>query len=304
MDEKTLIEKMVSSVKAVPSEAEVFAVRQHSIDELERRTKSFLSMAGEACKLPLSRGDWVKKQHRTIIRLPKGARAVVYHASGAMKLFTGLNPMELLFKKAQKKEKLMELVEDTAKRLNISKWVRKNESLTFERLWQVKASAADRKGESVEPVLCRVVGAYRHYVAELPVWGAASVSIELAAEGTLDSLTVQVREPTDAVIDEAKILPPDEAARLIFLQLKTLMGKSKVPVSEIAVPKWLRFGYLSLTKRKAQHLLAPAYVAAIGIDGQEEKQAYIFAISATEKNYLTLCRSGHEAPPTFMRSAA
>ena len=303
MDEKTLIEKMVSSVKAVPSEAEVFAVRQHPLDELKRRTKSFLAMVGEACNLPLSRGDWVVKPDRTIIRLPQGARAVVFHASGAMKLVTGLNPMESLFKKTQEREKLVKLVEETADRLNISEWVRKNDSLAFERLWQIKASAADRKGETVEPVLCRVVGAYRHFVAELPVWGAASVAINLAAEGMLDSLTVQVREPTDEVIDRAKILPPDEAARQIFLQLKTLMGKSKIPVNEVATPKWLRFGYLSLAKRKAQHLLAPAYVAAIGIDGQEEAQAYLVAISATERTYLPLCLSGNEAPPAPLRCA-
>jgi len=303
MDKKTLIEKMASSVKDVPSETNVFAVRQYPIDELRRRAKSFLAMVGEAYNLSLLRGDWIEKQDRTVIRLPQEARAVVFHASGAMKLITGLKPMESLFKKTQDRERLIDMVEEAAGRLNISGWVKKEESLAFERLWQIKACAADRKGETVEPKLCRAIGAYRHFVADLPVWGAASVSINLAAEGKLDSLTIQVREPTDEVIDRAKILPPDEAAHQIFLQLEALMGKSKIPVSEVAKPEWLRFGYLSLTKRKSQRILAPAYVASIRINGQEEKQAYLFAVSATEKTYLPLCLSGNEAPPAPLRCA-
>lgn len=303
MNEKKLIEKMVSSVRNVPSEADIFAVRQYPIDELKRRAKRFLAMAGEAYDLPLSRGDWVEKQDQTTIRLPQGARAVVYHASGAMKLVTDLNPMESLFKGTPKQEQLIKMVEEAADRLNISDWVRKEESLDFERLWQIKACAASREGEMLEPVLCRAIGAYRHFVADLPVWGAASSSISLAEGGKLDSLTIQMREPTDEVIDRAKIISPDEAAHQILLQLKTVMGKSKVPVSEVAIPKGLQFGYLSLTKRKVQHVLAPAYVAAIEISGQEEKQAYLFAVSATEKAYLPLCLSGKEATSTSQRCA-
>ncbi len=303
MKEKKLIEKLVNSVKDVPLEAEIFAIRQHSLEELKRRTKAFLAMVGDAYNLPLSRGDWIDEQGRTLIRLPQGARAVIFHASGAMKFVSGLNPMEALFKKTLEREELIKLVEETADSLNISTFVKKNESLSFERLWQIKACAADRKGEAVDPVLCRIVGAYRHFVADLPVWGAASIAIKLAEERRLDSLTVQIRHSTDEVINREKILPPEEAARQIILQLKTLMGKSEIPVSEFAKLDELHFGYLSLTKRKVQRVLAPAYITSIRIVGQEEAQAYLFAIPATDKNYLPLCRSGSEALLTPLRCA-
>ena len=177
MNHEMLIKKMVDSVEDVPSQAEVIAVRQYSLDDMERRAKRFLATTAEAYSLSLDRSDWVVQQDRTLVRLPLGARAIVYHASGTMKLVTGLNPMESLFKKVEDREKLTELVEETADRLNIREWVRKNESLRFERLWQIKAAAAGREGKVVDPVLCRVVGAYRHFVGELPVWGAASVAI-------------------------------------------------------------------------------------------------------------------------------
>ena len=300
MNEKMLIKKMVDSVEDVPSRAEVFAVRQYSLDDTERRTKCLLATTAEAYSLSSDRGDWVVQQDRTLVRLPQEARAIVYHASGAMKFVTGLNPMESLFKKVEAQEELVRLVEETADHLNIREWVGKNESLHFERLWQLKAAASDREGTVVEPVLCRVVGAYRHFIGELPVWGAASVAIKLTGEGTLDSLTVQVRETTGEVIDRTRIMRPDQAARQIFLQLSSLMGKSKISLSESAAPQWLRFGYLSLGKRKSQRLLAPVYVATIGIEGQEESQAYLFVTSATEKTYLPLCQIGTDASQALL----
>ena len=300
MNDELLIKKMVDSVGDIPSQAEVFAVRQYSLDDMERRTKRFLYTIGESYGLSLDSSDWVMQQGQTLVRLPLGARAKVYHASGAMKLVIGLNPMESLFKKVEEREELMRLVEETANRLNIREWVGNNESLHFERLWQIKAAAADSTGKVVEPVLCRVVGAYRHFVGELPVWGAASVAIKLAGEGTLDSVAIQVRETTGEVIDQAQIIRPDQAAHQIFLQLSSLMGKLKIPISEVAAPQWMRFGYLSLPKRKSQRLLAPVYVAAIEIEGQEEAQAYLFVTSATEKPYLPLERNGSEASPALL----
>ncbi|MCZ8190999.1 MAG: hypothetical protein O9326_14975 [Microcystis sp. LE19-338.1B] len=303
MNDKMLIEQMTSSVEGVPPvppRAEVIAVRQHSLDELEQRARSFLDATGEAFSLPLNHRDWVVQNDQTLIRMPFGARAVVYHASGAMKLVIGLKPMELIFNKLEEREKLVELVKETAERLKLYDLVKQNETLRFERLWQIKAAAADRKSQTVEPVLCRVVGAYRHFVGELPVWGAASVAVKLAGEGVLDSLTVQMRESTGEVIDRVEILRPEQAARQVFLQLSRLMGQSKIPVSEVAKPRTLRFGYLSLPKRKTQRVLAPVYIAEIEIEGQEVSQAYVLVTPATEKTYLPL-PNGSEAPPTPLR---
>jgi hypothetical protein len=81
------------------------------------------------------------------------------------------------------------------------------------------------------------------------------------------------------------------------------MGESKMSIGESAEPKWVRFGYLSLNKRKPQRVLAPVYVAAIEIGKQEESQARLFVTSATEKTYLPLGRIGSEAPPALVSRA-
>ena len=293
-------EEIAASIENVPERAEVIALRQFSLDEIEGRAKRFLSTSASACGMSFDRGDWVTYPDHTLVRLTSGARATIYHASGALELVAGLEPMEFLFGKVEEQSKLVKQVEKVAARLNINEWAGQKQSIQFERLWQIKAAAAEPNGKPIDPVLCRIVGAYRHYVNELPVWGAASVAVKVAGEGKLDSVQVQMREPTGEVIDRPEILRPEQAARQIALQLEGLMGKSDVTIDEIAKPQWLRFGYFSLPKRKAQRLLAPVYVASISIKG-EDLQAYMFAVSATEKAYLPLCLNGSEAFQTPAR---
>jgi hypothetical protein len=302
MDDKEFIERLSDSVKNVATRADVLAVRQYSLDDMEQRTRQLLHRTAEVFDLPLKRSDKVVQQDRTLFRLSSGARAVVYHASGAMRLVTGIEPMGSLFKNIEEREDLTQLVEDTVGRLKLDEWLNPKEFLKFERLWQIKAAAASPKGELIQPVLCRVVGAYRHFVSELPVWGGASLSVKLAGEGNLDSLTIQMRETTGEVIDQAEIFRPDQAARQVLLQLSGLMGSLQIPVSEVAVPRSFEFGYLSFPKRKAQRLLAPVYVATIETQG-EERQGYVFAVPATERAYIPLELNGIEARPTRSRKA-
>jgi hypothetical protein len=302
MSNMNLIEKMAASIEEVPETADVIALRQYSLDEIEQRAKRLLSTTAESCNLSLDRGDWSVQQDQTLIRLPMGARAGIYHASGAMYFTSGLQPMESLFRKVEDPKALTKKMEKFAGRLNIHQWTGNKQSLEFERLWQIKAAAAEPNGKATEPVLCRVVGAYRHFVNGLPVLGPASLAIKLAEEGALDSLSFQMREPTGEVIDRPETLRPEQAARQIYLQLEMLMGRTKAALHEIAQPEWMRFGYLSLPKRKTQQVLAPVYLSAITILGQEHAQAYLFVTSATEKQYLPICLSGNEAYPRATRS--
>ena len=218
-----------------------------------------------------------------------------------MQLVTGLEPMESLFPEMLEKETLVKMVEETAARLTINQFVNQKEPLQFERLWQIKAAAAIRTGESVRPVLCRAIGAYRHYVGRFPVLGPASVAIKIAGEGKLDSISINIRETTGELVAQVKTISPEQAARNILNQMSSLWRNSKIPASEVNVPEWFRFGYLSFPKRKAQVFLAPVYVAAVRTEG-EESQSYLFATSASEETYLPLQLDGHQSPVTPFRS--
>jgi len=300
MSDNNFIKTMVGKCSKVSATADVFALKRYSLEDIEQRVKPLVMSAARSLNLPFERGDWVTQKDRTLIRLPLGARAVVYHASGAMQLVTGLEPMESLFPEMLEKETLVKMVEETATKLNINQFVNQKEPLQFEHLWQIKAAAATRTGESVKPVLCRAIGAYRHYLDRYPVLGPASVAIKIAGDGKLDSLSINIRETTGELVARVKTISPEQAAGNILNQMSSLWRNSKVAASEVNVPEWFRFGYLGFPKRKAQVFLAPVYLAAVRTEG-EESQSYLFATPASEETYLPLQLDGHQSPATPFR---
>lgn len=303
MSEKRFVERMCAGLKT-PEQMPVFAARQYSIQENQRRAKRLLSATGELCNRSLDRADWTEQPDRTLARLPQGGRLEVFHASGAMRLVTGIDTMDKLFDKIEPKEQLQKLVEAAMARLRLGDWMGQRESLAFERLWQIKACAAERNGKAVDPVLCRAVGAYRQSVEGIPVLGAASVAVQIAAGGELDSVSVQLLESSGDPIESAALISPDQAAKQVYAQLEGLMGRSKVPVGELkATAQPLQLGYVHFGRRKATRLLAPHYIAAIEIDG-EEAQAYQFIVQATQRTFVPLCHAGQQAPAPALRRAA
>jgi hypothetical protein len=138
------------------------------------------------------------------------------------------------------------------------------------------------------------VGAYRHFVGEIPVWGRHRSPSNSPV--VVDSLALNMRETTGETIDRPRILGPEQASRNIALQLETLMSQSKIDLDEAAKVDWARFGYLSLPGRKAQRVLALVYIASISITDQRVAQGYVLATPVTEKNDLSLALYGDEAP--------
>lgn len=302
MDQQKLIARLGASAGQVPSQADVIGLQQLSLDNMLGRTKRLLAQVGAAQQRSLDKGDWQPGDGHTAVRLPQGARALLYHASGGMQYRSGLAPFESLFGRMKDAASLTRIVEEAAKKCDIASWAGKQGTLVFERLWQMKAQGADKNAKLSDPVLCRAVGAYRHVIDGMPVLGPASVALRLAGDGTLDLLSVQVRDSAAEVIEKATILAPELAAKQIALQLTSLLGQAKESVPDDAL-EWqaMRFGYLNLGKRKAQRLLAPVFMAQVTLQHKLERQAYVFAVSATEKPYLPLCQCGDDGVATMRR---
>jgi hypothetical protein len=302
MNEQLLIETLTKSVGRLPAQADVIGLQQFSLDELQGRTTRFVTMLGDKEDRSIDRGDWQTSDDHTAIRLPQGARAMLYHASGAMKYSSGMTPFQSLFERVEEREILTKLVGEAARKFNVAQWAGPGGEINFERLWQMKAQGEDRTGKRSDPVLTRVIGAYRHFIGGIPVLGAASVALKLGADGVLDSLAVQVRSRAAEILDQARIISPELGAKQICAQLNNLIGFGKVATpAELIESQTMRFGYLNLGKRKAQQLLAPAFLAQVVLRHKEERQAYLFVVSATEKSYLPLCQCGDEGVSSMAR---
>ncbi len=304
MDSQLLIQGLMAKAADLPATADIIAVQQFSLDELKSRTRHLLATIAAAREDDCGndRGDWVSSDEQTVVRLAQGARAMLYHASGAMHYVSALAPLQSLFKEVADKETLTRQVDAAARKLDIAEWAGDQGSIAFERLWQMKAQGADKAGKVSEPVLSRVVGAFRHSVAGIPVLGAASVALRLAGGGAIDALSVQVRPSASERLDTARIIEPELAARQLSRQLVSLLGTGREQwPDDVLESARIEFGYLDLGKRKAQRLLAPAYVAHVVLRHKLERQAYVLAVQATEKTYLPICLRGSDGLATGTR---
>jgi hypothetical protein len=302
MNEQTLIESLSAAGEhTIPKQADVLLLQQLSLDELQGRTRRFISLIQQEDECAHDSGDWQVGDDHSVVNLPGGASVAVYHASGALQYASGLATLASPFKHCAEKEELVRLLNAGAQKLRLSEWTGTGNELAFERLFQSKARGADRKGSTSDTTLVRAIGAYRQFVGGIPVLGAASAAIRLAGDGQLDTLSVMMRPSAGEVLDRPAIIAPEVAARQIVLQLSSLSGTGD-PERDTVESAVLRFGYLDLGKRKTQRVLAPMFVAQVVLRHRHARQGYVLAVPATEKTYLQAALFGTEAVRTASRS--
>ncbi|WP_426195783.1 hypothetical protein [Massilia sp. DWR3-1-1] len=306
MNGQSLTSVLAASATQAPASAAIYAVQPFALDELRTRASGLLALltgqddSAGACRS--DRADWKSDDSQTTITLPQGARAVLYHASGAIDYRSGLAPFAASFAQPVEREGLIRQLTERAARLELPAWLGEQGSLSFERLWQMKAQGSDRTGKNSEVLLTRAVGAWRHAVAGIAVLGAASVALRLAGDGTVDAFSLRIRPSAAETVDTATTIAPELAARQLAQHLASLLGngRDELPPDAIAEARML-FGYLDLGKRKAQQVLAPSYVAQITVVHKFERQAYVLAVPATERSYQQLQVAGNEGLATGAR---
>lgn len=307
MNQDQLIDTLAGSAStaAAITQADVIALAPPSLDEARARAQRFLNVLQEQDLCAHDRADWNVRDDHTLIQLAQGARAIVYHASGALRFVSGLAPLEGLFGKVEEREALLRQIEGLAKRLDVAAWTGERAELRFERLWLSKAQGADRNDRRSEAVLVRAVGAYRQYLGGLPVLGAASAALKLAGDGQLDGLAIHMRAGSGEVLDTPALLAPELGARQLVLQLLSVLGRARNRLPDDVVQSaTMQLGYLDLGKRKVQRVLAPVYVAQVVLKHEMERQAYVLAVPATEQAYQPLPLYGTEAVITRSRANA
>ena len=288
----------------LPDAADVILLQPPGREQLQARARRLLPLLREHGDCPRDKGSsWQTREDQTVIHLANGARAVVYHASGALRYVSGLAPMASPFDRATSLDELTQRVETRALKLHLRDWAGAHGELAFERLFRRLAAGAHRNGQRAEPTLLRAIGAWRHYVAGIPVLGAASGTVALAGSGQLDGLRINIRPSNGEVLERAAIIAPETGARQLLLRLSSLLGQGCDTVPRHAIESAvLQFGYLDLGKRKPQRVLAPSYVARIVLRHRGVRQGYVLAVAATEKPYLELPLFGSEAVAARDRS--
>lgn len=302
--QQPLIEAFLAGIDRVPEVVDVVAVTQFSIAQLQQRHAKFLNSLGVSGGRHAERGEVSDSRERTVVGLPRGARAMVMHASGAMKYQSGMGPTDAAFTSAPGDDELTKIVSNAADQFGLSKWSGVNASIDFEHLWKIKGQAVDMDSRMSEPTLFRALGAFRHSIGGIPVLGPASATFSIAGDGILDSATLHIRESAGETIDEVRVRDPKDAAVDFLGQLTTLAGRSELALETTTAVQWTKFGYFSLSKRAVQRLLEPVYASLVNIRHDEESQGYLLLSPAAEKSYLPWCRGGAEAYPALVERTA
>jgi hypothetical protein len=289
-----------------PAQADVLLLPQLSRDQLQARSRRFVGLLREQDGCPNDDGgSWKQSDDHTVIHLSGGARAVLYHASGALRYVSGLAPASKPFARGAGQDTLLRQVAERALKLRLAEWAGQGTAmgaeLRFEHLFRTLGRGTDRAGKQSEATLFRAIGAYRQFIKGIPVLGAASAAVQVAGDGQLDTLAILTRPGNGEVLERAAIIEPQAGARRLLAQLAALLGQREVPADAVE-SAGMQFGYLDLGKRKPQRVLAPAYVAKIVLRQRRVRQAYVLAVAATERTYLDIPLFGSEAPVTRGRT--
>src|SRR5262249_36631214 len=126
------------------------------------------------------------------------------------------------------------------------------------------------------------------HVHDLPVWGRASVVLELAGGDRVSGVGVDWRPIAAEPVDRAKIIDPERAARAVLADLAGRLPGGEFTDKDFGVGLF-SLGYLSLPKRRAQGMLTPVYVALLERRGWTTMN-HVVAVAATEKVYESVAR--------------
>ncbi|WP_137175290.1 hypothetical protein [Massilia sp. HP4] len=132
MNQQTLIDHLMKTgASSTPGRADIIALTALTRNDARASMNRFLTALHEADIFRHDRANLAERGERSVAHLADGARAVVYHASGALQYVSGLAPFQAPI--------LVRQLEPAAQRLDLAAWVGERGSLAFERLWQTKA---------------------------------------------------------------------------------------------------------------------------------------------------------------------
>ena len=216
-----LLEKLSNFQETLP----VFRIRQRPVEEVKGDALAFARRFVASYSKIEPRLDVNRLESETIINLPYSARVRVFHKSGAIIVKRNLRPFDKPITDTIDRKILTGRAIDVVKHLGLDRFAMKGERLQFERLWQIKATGMTKSGEQGPVVLCRIVGAFRRYLHDIPVLGQAPAFVKLAGDNIIDSVGIDWRPCYEKPIDYGKVIEPEAAVDSVFREIAPSVPK-------------------------------------------------------------------------------
>lgn len=238
----------------------VYSIRKLSDTETEERAKYYASqfMGGKSIQSFRSH----REDGSTLVSLPWNTTMEIFHNSDSIIIEKKMNPFEHTIKKKLDLKNLTEIAVNVMKKLELDKYKLSIEHAELEKLWEIKASGITIEEKKLPVILCRIVGAFRRYINEIPVYGGASIYIKIAEDDLVESIGIEWRQIDEKPNAEAKVIHPEVAAEKILKDLGSSSPDHAVTAQDYE-PELFALGYYSKPKRQQQNYMQPVYIAML-----------------------------------------
>lgn len=281
-----LMEKISDFYDSVP----VYSIKKLSNNEIIDNAKYYASrfMGGNS---PATFKSIEKHDDLMLINLPWDTKMWVYNNSNAITITRRMKPLEHLINENIDVSRLGLIAIEKMKKLKMDKWKLSFEELKFESLGQIKAFGINVQETRSPSILCRIIGVFRRYINEIPVYGRASISLKIAGGDILESIGVDWRLIEEHPVEYTKIIDVEIAAENIINELNST-SPSRILTLDDYSPILFTLAYMSMPKRRPQNYMQPVYIA-IFKPLRNTTLGHVITIPATTKNYESI-----QIPPT------
>ena len=263
VDDNDLVSALVNRAEGFLDRAPVFHIEQPSVEDSIARAQSTARFVwnqfGECSLLPEHVGATLSR-----MQLPNEGRVDVFHSSGAVAAYMHppasrqpLTPDERLADRKALTALTQRIAESFAKT-----HVSSDEQLRFESLWELKGQGVTLKGEKSPVALFEVLGAFRRYLHGLPVLGRASIHVAVGGGSLVTRWGIDWRRVRTKPFAETAIISPEEGAKRVLDDLFWRRPERPFTLADFEVDAFT-LGYLSFSRRRAQFVMQPAWVAVL-----------------------------------------
>ena len=295
MADRDLVAALVKRAEGRDDRVPVFPIMQPSTDEAiahaQRLVAAIWPQFGEC-------GPKVEDVTTAVarLRLPDEGRVDVFHASGAIAAV--MSPRETRTpiaadERRADRESLVRRAEELAATIAKSH-VSANDGLQNESVWELKGRGVALSGEASPAALFEILVAFRRYLHGLPVLGRASVHVALGSRSTVTKWGIDWRRVRPEPIAHTPVVDPQEAASRIAGDLFWRRPEKPFTLDDFE-PKSFKLGYLSMSRRREQQVMQPAWVAILAPRGRTS-MGHVLAVPASPHAFDPIDRPAKMRP--------
>ncbi len=263
MAESDLLAALAKKAEGYRDRVPVFHIAQPSAAESVHQAQALASLVWNEFTECGLRPDNVGSFQSRIV-LPNSGRVDVFHPSGAiaasMRNPVSRKPIAVDERRADRKA-LTGVTERIAATIAKGQ-IGPDDQLRFESLWQKKGQGTTLKGEKSPVALFEVLGAFRRYLHGLPVLGRASIHVGLGGGSQVTQWGIDWRRVRPEPFAQAAVISPEEGAKRMLDDLFWRRPERPFTLEDFEV-KGFTLGYLSLSRRRQQFVMQPAWVAVL-----------------------------------------